>query len=201
MTTGLKRRLKRAIRGTLRSIGLDVRRISRTRPTGATRGGSGAAARRKPSPYQHASAENLYEAVDFLRNAALDEVNRNLQRRIAAEVHGGRPLKIGFLVSDRTKWNMDSVLDEIRRAGWVARVYLSPKQASYAHRDDKAIAYQSERDFFLQVDSDLVDLYDWKEDRHKPQMWSSSSSHGGCRIFLDGWPGARSMFTCTMGSC
>lgn len=168
MNTGLKRRLKRIIKGGFRSIGLDIRRAKRTRPAGAARSGSGAAVRRKPSPYEHASPENLYDAVDFLRNAAVDEMNRNLQRRIRAEVRDGRPLKIGFLVSDRSKWNMDSVLDEVRKAGWSARVYLCPKQAAYADRDDKAIAYQSERDFFLQVDSDLVDLYDWKEDLQKP---------------------------------
>lgn len=161
--TGFRRSLKRAVRKSFRVLGIEVSRAAR-RPASSRRSHAG----RRPSPHQQGSQENLYDAVDFVRNLAVRDANAGLRAQIAAEVAGGRAPHVGFLVSDRTKWNGDSLLREIDAAGWRATLYLTPKQASYADGDDRRAAYQQEREFFGQVHEELVDLYDWKDDRPVP---------------------------------
>jgi hypothetical protein len=110
-------------------------------------------------------AADIADAIDFTRSSLVEQRHRAVLRRIRAEIAGGRPPRIAFLVSERSKWNADSLLEEMRTAGWSTRLYLGLRGARYADRKDKVDAYRAERDFFTRVDGDVVDLYDWEEDR------------------------------------
>jgi hypothetical protein len=127
-------------------------------------------ARRPPKPrlIQRASSENTYDAVDFVRTTTLDRMNRELIERIRGEVVGGRPLTVGFMVNDRSKWNADSLTEEIRREGWNTQLYLCQGNIGNVGREERVSAYQAEQAYFSQIDPGLIDLYDWKDDRVTP---------------------------------
>lgn len=125
-------------------------------------------ATRSVKTYERDSAENLYEAVDFIRSTKVAEMNRLVEDRIRSEVRNGRRLRVAFLVSDRSKWNADSLLEEMRRVGWSTRLYLCLKKVNYAGRDDRIQTYEAERRYFANIDPGLVELYDPVEDLEVP---------------------------------
>jgi hypothetical protein len=118
--------------------------------------------------YPRESSRNLYDAVDYLRTAELERVNGRLVERIRDEVAAGRPLRIAFVVNDRSKWNATSLVDELRAEGWEPRIHLCLTDAKGLGPDERRSAYLAERAFFTTYDDDLVDLYDIDTDREVP---------------------------------
>jgi hypothetical protein len=118
--------------------------------------------------YPRESSTNLYDAVDFLRTVELERANTRLVERIRAEVAGGRPLRVAFVVNDRSKWNGTSLVEGLRAEGWEPRIHLCLTDAKGLGPDDRRTSYLAERAFFAAHDDELVDLYDVDTDREVP---------------------------------
>jgi hypothetical protein len=110
--------------------------------------------------YPRESTRNLYDAVDYLRSVELARANERLVGRIRDEVAAGRPLRVAFVVNDRSKWNASSLVEELRAQGWEARIHLCLTDAKGLSTDEKRASYLDERSFFSRFDPDLVDLFD-----------------------------------------
>jgi hypothetical protein len=110
--------------------------------------------------YPRESSRNLYDAVDYLRTVELGRANAELVDRIRGEMAGGRPLRIAFVVNDRSKWNGSSLVDELRAEGWEPRIHLCLTDAKGLTADEQRASYLEERAFFADIDRELVDLYD-----------------------------------------
>jgi glycosyltransferase involved in cell wall biosynthesis len=99
--------------------------------------------------------------------AAIKE-NEKVIERIKKSVKNGNKLKIGFLVNDNTKWNGDSLKEEFDKYGNIEfKLYLTITGRDKS-RAKTAQTYLKEREFFLKIDPNLVDLYDVKFGRRIP---------------------------------
>ncbi|MFW2829601.1 hypothetical protein [Sphingomonas sp. ID0503] len=92
---------------------------------------------------------------------AIALANEHARLRVRQEITAtGRPLRVAFLVNDRTKWNGDTLLAELRRHSDIdARLFVT-----LTHRDKTPAArntnYAEELAFFRKIDPLAVALYD-----------------------------------------
>ena len=125
----------------------------------------------KEEPYRRASKDNIYDALDFIRKEKVESLNEAVKEKIRNKiVEGIEPVNIGFIVSEGAKWNSGPIMEEIEiEQNLQSRVFLnmnsSLRKLDYETRKK---AYLQERDFFLNIDNHLVDLYDWEKDIVKP---------------------------------
>lgn len=108
---------------------------------------------RKKTRRENERTEEIARIVESQNNIVIS--------RIRKKVATGRPVKVGFVVSDRTKWNAQSILDSLRADPRFAPnlILCSQGKSVLGHlseRDD----YLTERKFFAEIDPDLIDLYD-----------------------------------------
>lgn len=119
--------------------------------------------------YKKYSLKNIYDAVDFLRKVQVDTLNTAVEQRIMNNMAGGTGvIKIGFLVNERSKWGCQSLFEDLTRVEcFKTNIYLSLLNR-YSDYEAKKQAYLAEREYFMGVDKNLVDLYDWESDRELP---------------------------------
>lgn len=129
---------------------------------------------KKPSEkvsYLRDSAENTYDAVDFIRKMELDKLNSAVEDRIRMQLAGERGLlRIGFLVNETAKWNCGPLLEELqeeKRLETKIILCLNNNLAKLNHTDRKE-GYLKQRGYFIRLDEHLIDLYDWEKDIERP---------------------------------
>ena len=91
----------------------------------------------------------------FLLESFNDEVFHSIKQKVA----DGQNINIGFLVSERQKWNGQSLWDELTQMpGINCRVYL---------QIDRELNASDQLAFFEKIDSELVCLYDYSKKKNK----------------------------------
>jgi hypothetical protein len=168
----LRRHAGRA-RRKLRSV---ARRESRTTATSSAsdsnQTSSGSAKQRRDrdisKAYPRESTANLYDAVDYLRSQEFARQNEAVVRRVQERTGQGEPLRVTFLVNDRSKWNGTPLVEEIRSRGWAVSIALCLTDARGLDAAGRRESYRTEREFFARIDPDLQDLYVPQTDNEVP---------------------------------
>ena len=114
---------------------------------------------------------DLYDMVEFIRKIHIDDLNAKLEDQIRDRLKDkNEKLRIGFLVNEKAKWNCQSLLKEIQKnERMTAKIFLSlnERYKKFSHTD-RTDDYLQHREFFMSIDKNLVDLYDYKKDWEKP---------------------------------
>jgi glycosyltransferase involved in cell wall biosynthesis len=89
-------------------------------------------------------------------------MNERIVYRIKQKMRSqGARLNVGFVVSDNTKWNCESLWYEMRQARDIhARIFVVPTGRE-KDAERKVLAYKKEVEFFREVDRSLVELWDY----------------------------------------
>jgi hypothetical protein len=166
------RKLAGRARRKLRSV---VRRISpatTASPAQRSDAATSAPARQKrrdiTKAYPRESTANLYDAVDYLRSREFARQNEAVLQRVRGRIQRGEPLRVTFLVNDRSKWNGTPLVEEMRGRGWDVGIALCLTDARGLDAAGRHESYTTEREFFSRIDPELQDLYVPETDNEVP---------------------------------
>ncbi|QTF91296.1 glycosyltransferase [Halomonas sp. BM-2019] len=117
--------------------------------------------------YPRLHPENAYDALDFLREEKVSELNRAVVERIRESVStSGRKIRVGFVVSEKEKWNGDPLVQALDASGhfeWSFATCLS-KIATKQTPIERALNYEQQVAYFRQKGPVAFQLFDAARD-------------------------------------
>ena len=124
---------------------------------------------KKDEKYLRESPKNIYDAVDFLRKVHVDSAHSVVIDRIRNKIITGRSVDVGFVVNESAKWNCGALLSEMKKDQYFnPTIILSVRDLKGSTPEERKDLYLKTRQFYLNIDENLVDLYDWQKDLLKP---------------------------------
>lgn len=125
--------------------------------------------KQKDKKYLRESPKNIYDAVDFLRKVQIDARNSEVINSIRTKISKGGRLNIGFVVNESAKWNCGALMDEMQKnERFHSQIIVSARDLKGSTPEDRKELYLKTRNFYLNIDEKLIDLYDWENDLSKP---------------------------------
>lgn len=121
--------------------------------------------------YPRIHPENGYDALDFLRAQKVSDLNRRVVEAIRASVaRSHRRIKVGFLVSEKEKWNGDQLVQELEASPhfqYSFAVGLSSTATRLSH-EERSASYEEQVSYFKTKGPIEFELFDPETDRIFP---------------------------------
>ena len=110
----------------------------------------------------------LQDAWSYLRAEQVRTRHLEVEARIRERLTSGAPLRVVFVVNERSKWNADGIVDAMLGRGWEVTTALYRMKRPGETPEEARAMYEMERAFFQSLPGTFVDTHDWATETEQP---------------------------------
>ena len=110
----------------------------------------------------------VLDAWQYLRGERVRSRHAETVARVRARLADGAPLRIAFVVNERSKWSAGHLLTAFAARGWDVSVALYRMERTGETLEQARQDHDDERAVFSALPATFIDTYDWESMTHRP---------------------------------